>query len=196
MAADSGAHGIVLSDPIMKLLPAPRRPDLMTCLLFKSQVFLQFLLDQFLKIQHTALPLGVQRPVHIDVRVQVLLDAIAQVVILQLDALKEIRGPLEDINGRLWVAEGLVLRDDCGGTGRDDTHDEEVRGREVHGGVGEVVGESSVAKKLDVFLLDVVPVGWEMLKAALVGCHGVPVEVGDFCDSWMARLTMVALADG
>lgn len=80
----------------------------------------------------------------------------------------------------------MVLGDDCGWTGRDNTHDEEVRGGEVDGCVGEVVGESPVSKELDIFLLDVVPIWWEMLKAPLIRFDGIPVEVGDLCDARMA----------
>lgn len=117
-------------------------------------------------------------------------------VILDLDTLEELAGAVEVLELRVGVAVHLVLGGDGGGGLGDHTHEEPVGGGQIQGAVGVVESESAVAEELDILRLDVVPVGGEVLHASLVGTlglDGVTVEVGDFGDSGVRGLAVVAL---
>ena len=182
-------HGV-----FVELLAALRGPYLPAPYFgLDRHVFLQVGLDQRFEVEDAALTLGVQRSLDVDARVEVLLDAVHQVVVLEFDALEKVGRALENVHVRSRVPKCLVFRGDRGRTRGDDTHDEEVRRRQVHRGVGVVVGEGSVAEILKVFCLDVVSVRGEMFETAIVRLDGISVQVGDLGDARVACLAVVTL---
>ena len=158
-------------------------------------MLLQLSLNKMFKVQHTPLPLWVQRPVNVHPGVQILLHAVHQVVVLQFNSLEELASPVEGLFGRVRVPVYLILRGHRRWASRNNSHDEKVRGGQINRCVGEIVGECAVAEVFKVLRFDIVAVRWEVLESPGIRSHRVFIQIGDLGDSRVTGLAMIALGE-
>lgn len=159
----------------MKLLIPSRGPNLTASSNFLLPMLLDLILHQILEINHTILSVRMQRSIDKHSRVKVLLHAIHEFVIFQLDAFEKVGRALEYVIPRDRVAEYLILGGHCRSTGWKHTHDEKIRRGEIDGRVWENIGEGPASKEVDVFWLDVVSVRREVIESARVRLNRVTI---------------------